>query len=364
MAQQIKQLIKKAVRVVNPPASVPSAAPVRVNEPPVLGHRPGIDKEEYGSADFADCRNESNYSIDVNGRTYKIFFLCGHPRSGTHWLDGVFTLHPKIWIDGEYRFESLHNSLNDLTGRSWHACSREPMKSQAVRSFHRTVREIIGASSADRPGAMWLGDRTPRPARCFLPGAPHFLIIRDPRDVIVSWAHQEIKNAGFNYADGAFDAHFHDTRAQFLADADFFNKNPELLLSHEPWMRRLAWRWRRHMRVDLDCLRKIDAGETSGGIAGGACRCRVVRYENIHKDPEGERNKLYRFLGVDPAEAGPLSAETRTRPRLAQENPHGVFRKGEVGDWRRFFTPDVKRWFKDEANDTLVELGYEKDDRW
>ena len=89
-----------------------------------------------------------------------------------------------------------------------------------------------------------------------------------------------------------------------------------------------------------------------------------MRYENIHKDPEGQRNQLYRFLSLDPAEAGPLSDETKTKPRLTQENPHGLYRKGEVGDWVKYFTPQVKEWFKDEMNDTLVELGYEQNDRW
>lgn len=369
MSTGIKTIVKKALNVVAPAAEPPPAAPAVHTppshyEPPVLGHRAGIDKEIYGSADFPACKDESNYSVQMNGKAYKVFFFCGHPRSGTHWMDGVLKLHPKVWIDGEYRFESLHNSLVDLTSKGWHACYREPMRSQAVASFHRTIKEIVGSSWSMRPGAEWLGDRTPRPIRCFLPGAPHFLIIRDPRDVIVSWAHQEIKNAAFNYTDGGFDAHFRDHRVQFLADPKYFEKNPQFLLGHEPWMRRLAGRWRRHMRVDLECLKKMDAGESSGGIAGGPARCLVVRYENIHKEPEVQRAKLYRFLGLDPIEAGPLSAETKTKPKLAVENPHGVYRKGAVGDWVSYFTDDVKRWFKDQANDTLVELGYETDDKW
>ena len=373
MSSSIRTIVKKAVRVVSatPGRDAPSAPVAQVSqrigpgpEAPVLGHRAGIDKVDYGSAEFPDCRDEKHYSVAVNGRTYKVFFLCGHPRSGTHWMDGVLNLHPKIWIDGEYRFESLHNSLNDFTGRSWHAGSNEPMRSTAIECFHCTVKEIIGSSCVNRPEAQWLGDRTPRPARCFVPGAPHFLIIRDPRDVIVSWAHQEIKNGGFNYTDGGFDAHFHETREQFLADPAYFKKNPELLLSHERWLRRLAARCRRHMRVDLECLKLIDEGKTSGGIAGGASRCHVVRYENIHTDPEGERNKLYRFLGLDPAEANPLSDETKTKPRLAEENPHGLYRRGVVGDWVKHFTPSVRAWFKDEAADLLIELGYEKDVLW
>lgn len=363
--------MKKALKVVVPPsaASAPSAGAAYPRlgpgrQAPILGHRPGIDKTEYGSREFAACKDQSNYSIENNGRAYKIFFFCGHPRSGTHWVDGILKLHPHVWIDGEYRLESLHNSLNDLTGRGWHACFREPMRSQAIASFHRSVREIIGSSWSMRPHAQWLGDRTPRPARCFLPGAPHILIIRDPRDVIVSWAHQDIKNAGYNFLTGGFEPHFRETRKNFLADPKHFEKNPQLLLTHEPWTRWLAHRWRNHMRVDLECLRKFDAAESSGGIAGGAARCLVVRYEKIHTDPEAQRRQIYEFLDLDPALAGPLTHESRTKPLLANENPHGVYRKGAVGDWRTYFNDDVKRWFKDEAQDTLEELGYEADDKW
>lgn len=370
MSHGLKTMMKRALHVVAPSAQPAHAQPPapRQPEPPVLGHRAGIDRCFYGSDDFEACRNADNYTVRIDGREHRIFFFCGHPRSGTHWMDAVIKLHPRLWIDGEYRFESLHNSLNDLTGKFWHAASREPMRSAAVRSFHRTIREIVGASGANRPGALWLGDRTPRPVRVFLPGAPHFLIIRDPRDIIVSWAHQEFKNAGFNYTDGNFAPEFDATRQRFLADPDFFKKNPELLLGNERWLRRLAGRWRRHLRVDMECLRKIDSGliEDMPGVGqwNWQARVHVVRYENIHKNPEGERTKLYRFLGVDPAEAAPLSEETRTSPRLAKENPHGLFRKGEVGDWVRYFTPDVKRWFKDQAGDTLIELGYEANNDW
>jgi hypothetical protein len=381
MAQQIRQILKRAVRVVAQPGAQAAAAPAgqpRLGpgpEAPVLGHRPGIDRVVYGSADFPACRDASNYTHEHAGRPYRIFFLCGHPRSGTHWMDGVLKLHPKIHIDGEYRFESLHNSLNDLTGKMWHAASREPMRSQAVRSFYRTVREIIGASAAVKPEAQWLGDRTPRPVRVFLPGAPHFLIVRDPRDILVSLTHQELKNAGFNYRDGGFEAELGALRREFLADPELFKKHPERLLASERWVRRLVHRWRFHQRVDLDCLRRIDGAGAGRGpderIPAGdspawnwQARVHVVRYENVHADPEGQRAALYRFLGLDPAEAAPLSEETRTKPTLSTENPHALFRKGAVGDWKTYFTDDVRRWFKDEANDTLVELGYEADDRW
>jgi Sulfotransferase domain len=375
VSRPLRHLIKKAVRVVAPAAvGAPGGTCVgRVGlgpEAPVLGHRPGIDRAEYGSSDFAACRDEANFSIDVAGRTRKVFFLCGHPRSGTHWMDGVFRLHPHIHISGEYRFESLHNSLNDLTGHGWHACSREPMRSLALSSFRRTIREVVGSSAAFKPETIWVGDRTPRPVRVFLPGAPHILILRDPRDILVSLTHQELKNGGFNYTDGGFDAELGPVRERFLTDPDLFKREPGLLLGNERWVRRLAHRWRRHAQVDLRCLKRIDEAAAGPGADGPGpigdspawnwqARVFVIRYEQIHADPEVMRQKLYNFLGVDPSLAGPLSESSRTKPVLANENPHAVFRKGAVGDWKIYFNADTERWFRDEAGDTLAELGYE-----
>jgi hypothetical protein len=37
---------------------------------------------------------------------------------------------------------------------------------------------------------------------------------------------------------------------------------------------------------------------------------------------------------------------------------------GVSGDWKQYFHDDAKRWFKEEANDLLVELNYETSDNW
>jgi hypothetical protein len=42
----------------------------------------------------------------------------------------------------------------------------------------------------------------------------------------------------------------------------------------------------------------------------------------------------------------------------------GTFRKGSPGNWREHFTEANKAEFKQAAGDLLVDLGYERDDRW
>lgn len=358
MERQLKEIAKRVVRVVSPPPAVetPPPRPARC-EPPVLGHRPGIDKNDYGLTPEQARAFEPEYTTHVNGRSYRIFFLCGHPRSGTHWMDSVLNRHRHVVIHGEYRFEALRRATDDLTGKFWHAAFKDPMKSEAERCFRDSVRRIVGASCVRKPGALWLGDRTPRVVETFLPGAPHFLIIRDPRDVIVSWAHQEIKNEGHHYVSGNYEPELGEHRRAFLLDPDYFKKNPDKLLGNPRWIRQLAGRWRQHVRLDLDIIRRVDAGEIPA-------RIHVVRYERIHSDPEGERRGMYEFLGVRTEDAEPLTEESRSKPGHGKEDPHSIYRKGAVGDWERYFTPDVRRCFKEMANDTLVELGYAENADW
>ena len=55
----------------------------------------------------------------------------------------------------------------------------------------------------------------------------------------------------------------------------------------------------------------------------------------------------------------------KTKGRLpGQENPSHHYRKGVSGDWKNHFTEKHKKYFKENFNDLLIKLGYEKDDNW
>jgi hypothetical protein len=44
--------------------------------------------------------------------------------------------------------------------------------------------------------------------------------------------------------------------------------------------------------------------------------------------------------------------------------PGSHIRKGDVGDWRNYFTKRDGEIFLSETTDYLVKMGYEKDDKW
>jgi hypothetical protein len=41
-----------------------------------------------------------------------------------------------------------------------------------------------------------------------------------------------------------------------------------------------------------------------------------------------------------------------------------TFRSGKTGEWKKYFTAEHKRTFKNVAGDLLIKLGYEKDGNW
>jgi len=297
------------------------------------------------------------WRVEVDGTTYTFFFLCGHPRSGTNWIGALLNRHPDVNCHGEYRFEGLLQGHRDLIAYEWHAAYHEPVRSEAHACLRDTVRRVMLASRERRPKATTLGDRTPRGLDVLLEGAPHFLIVRDPRDVLVSSMFVELKHRLLNFSLPRFRDRLEPLHKAINEDPEHFYKHPEQLLSDEAFVRHLATRWSRHVAFDLGQLDRIESGEMPA-------RVRVLRYEKVHADPEGERAEMYRFLGLDPQCAMALDERSRTKPGISNGTPGGHYRKGQPGDWRTYFHEDAKRWFKEAAGEMTVRMGYEEDQDW
>ncbi len=324
---------------------------------------PAASKPALSALDLGDTRNlrivrdaEKN-SIWAFGRMRQLYFMTGHARSGTTWAAAILMRHPRIFCDGEFHFQQLRTGFDAFQRQPWHRATRDPVHTTAECCFQDTLRLCLGACSHQKLEADWVGDRTPRPLEVLLPGAPHFVIVRDGRDVLVSTAIMEINNGGGIFSQFSSEPTLSHARDQFLADENFFKNNPFELLVCEPFVRTIARKWATQAHHDLRVGSQIKAGEIDASV-------HFVFYEKLHQDPEGERNKMYAFLNVDPAEALPLTVESRTLPGLKTDNHRSDKRKGVVGDWVNYFTDDAKRWFKDEAGQALIDMGYEKDLNW
>jgi hypothetical protein len=64
----------------------------------------------------------------------------------------------------------------------------------------------------------------------------------------------------------------------------------------------------------------------------------------------------------------PLPAQRQVILEALEEsiNPQRspTFRSGKTGEWRKYFTKEHKKLFKEVAGDLLVKLGYEKSNDW
>lgn len=296
------------------------------------------------------------HTVTIDGIARSLFFISGHPRSGTTWTVAALNLHPRIFAQGEFRFEALRNAFDQLTRWPWHVAHHEPVRTEAERAARDAIRRIMGAITVHKPAATWLGDKTPRPLRVLIPGAPHILLLRDGRDVLISRTFHELSTGGSLLADPLYAGRMLTLQQAFLADPALFRREPHRLLAEEHWVRTLARQWATQMRHDLAVAARMRAD--------GLTPIHELRYERMRADIESERTALYRFLALDPSEAAPISAANRSAPGFESETPNAFFRKGEVGDWNNYFSDAARRWFKQAAGDQLIALGYEKDDSW
>ena len=203
------------------------------------------------------------------------------------------------------------------------------------------------------PNAGWVGERTPHtmePLTFKNANAPQICVVRDGRDVLVSRVFHLYNMPHVTGLFGRFPS-MAEKLVQFQADPKFFNKHPELLLTEQGMFEDSVRFWRSHVEQDLATAREITD-----------LKVLFVQYEDVHADTQGQRERMFEFLGVDPKCCQPL--EGNLSAGFDSEAPNQFFRKGAVGDWQNYFTSENKERFKSIAGETLVDLGYTKSLDW
>ena len=309
---------------------------------------------ERNNSTAADRWVDNHYTIKVDGQKRHFFFVCGGFKSGTHWVQNLLNLHPQVFVQGEYHFEYTKNAIDHLTSVHWFLSSKPELGEIAVDTFEMMVRRMIWEGAREHRGAIWLGDRTPNPLMTTIRGAPLISITRDVRDVLVSWSFHHTRVEHETGIALPFREKWAQARAKFLADPDAFNPL-DGLLGDEGWVRHHARHWADVCRRSREAKPKLDELGT---------RVLELQYEQIHADLEGERGRLYRFLGLDPALAREPSAATKTLPGFKQENRRSFFRKGAVGEWHETLDESLCKIIKEEAGEEMIAAGYEKDLNW
>jgi hypothetical protein len=142
-----------------------------------------------------------------------LVFLCGFPSSGTDLLKNVINAHPDVWINGEFPF--LHQ-LATIYGTTVTASQVDEVIAALRHTdvYHNfgnpnpnltpgrlvySFAEIYATMLTDKP-RRWQGNKTPQNTehidalRALFPRAKFVVIIRDVRDVALSWSNKWGKN--------------------------------------------------------------------------------------------------------------------------------------------------------------------------
>lgn len=96
-----------------------------------------------------------------------------------------------------------------------------------------------------------------------------------------------------------------------------------------------------------------------------------VFYEKIRREPVIELKKLYKSLvgkdlPDDDAEqiVNKYSFDNQKNNQRKILGVNSFLRKGLVGNWRKHFNCESRKLFSDYAGESLIKLGYEKDNTW
>lgn len=298
---------------------------------------------------MGEASEEGARAATGQARTY--FFISGHPRSGTNWLSALMNLHPRVYCHGEFHFQVLRGAFDHFTALPWYLAHHEPVRSEAERAFADLVRRCLDVQGQRKPGATAVGDHTPRPVRPLIPEAKHLVIVRDGRDVLVSWTYHLLRTGKPEVVQEPVRPVLASALGEVRADAsETLRSAADRLLNEEAWVRHFAHQWSAHVARDESTM-------AAWAARGGPSALRLS-YERLHADTDAERARVYRFLGVDPAESAPISVESRTAPGFGREDPSSFYRKGEVGDWNNHLCDLRKKWFMEEAGEMMRALGY------
>ena len=244
------------------------------------------------------------------------------PKSGTHLLDQILLGFSQV---APYA-KRVHSFYAEYEGES--GKKRDPQQALTWLDALQP-RDIASAHLFARPEAIT--------RVCSEKFAPYF-IFRDPRDVVVSHVF---------YVTDMEARHVHHEYYQSLPDFD--------------------------SRLKVSILGRPDSNIEFSNIAnrfepylGWLDRSEVltIHFEDLIHHREATLTSimdhlLSRVTLPTPRQLILDSLETSINPKKSP-----TFRSGKTGEWKKHFTEEHKKIFKEVAGDLLIKLGYEKDGNW
>jgi hypothetical protein len=250
------------------------------------------------------------------------------PKSGTHLLDQILLGFNRV---APYS-RRLHSFYAEYEGES----GRKRAPEQALRWLDALrPGDIASAHLFARPEAI---------SRVCSPDFVSYFIFRDPRDVVVSHVF---------YVTEMEPDHVHHDYYQSLPD---FSARLKVSILGRP---------------DMD----IEFPDIAGRFAPyldwlDQPSVMKIHFEDLIHDRAGTLNRIIdHFLARVPLQA--LSSKGAPRGLILESLENSInpsksptFRSGKTGEWKKYFTDEHKKLFKDVAGDLLIKLGFEEDSNW
>jgi sulfotransferase 6B1 len=244
------------------------------------------------------------------------------PKSGTHLLDQILLGFNRV-APFSCRLHSLYAEYEGESGRK------------------RSLEQALAWLNSLRPGDVASAHLFARDEAiervCSSSFVPYF-IFRDPRDVVVSHVF---------YVTEMEVRHVHH---------DYYRSLPDF-----------------NARLNVSILGRPEANVEFPNIADRFApylgwldqpSVMTIHFEDLINDRAASLNGIINhFLSrvplATPQELILEGLESSINPKRSP-----TFRSGKTGEWKKHFTEEHKKIFKDVAGDLLIRLGYEKDQNW
>lgn len=244
------------------------------------------------------------------------------PKSGTHLLDQILLGFAKV---APYA-KRVHSFYAEYEGES--GVKRAPEQALHWLDSLRP-RDVASAHLFARPDAV---------ARVGSPRFIPYFIFRDPRDVVVSHVF---------YVTDMEAHHVHHAYYQSLPD---FDARLKVSILGRPGtdveFPNIAERFAPY----IDWLNQPEV--------------LTIHFEDLIQDRAETLNRILdHFLARVPLQS-PRQLILDSLESSINPTKSPTFRSGKTGEWKKHFTEEHKRIFKDAAGELLIRLGYETDNDW
>jgi sulfotransferase 6B1 len=261
-------------------------------------------------------------SLSTPERGWPILLSISFPKSGTHLLDQILLGFSKV-APFSKRLHSFYAEYEGESGR------KRPPELAFAWLGSLKAGDIASAHLFARPEAV---------QKVCSPDFVSYFIFRDPRDVVVSHVFY------------VTDMEVHHVHHDYYASLPDFNT-----------------------RLNVSILGRPDAGVEFPDIAarfapylGWLDRSEVlsIHFEDLINDRSVALARIMdRLLARAPLPA-PRQEILDALEGSINPGRSPTFRSGKTGEWKKHFTPEHKRIFKDVAGELLIRLGYENDNDW